>query len=246
MKSLYEKSLFLGDIHVPFHDIEAIAIVYRFIDWFRPHFIFLVGDCVDFYQISKFEKSPQRMLKLQDDLDDTKVILSQLRALCPRSKIIYFEGNHERRLTRWLWSHPEVAQLRAMDIRNLLGLEELKIQFIQAIEQYDFHGFQIEHGEIVRQQSAYTARGQLDKRGVSGISGHSHRLGTHYLTNMAGDHIWIENGCLCDRNPEYVKCPNWQVGFTLGYYKRDDERFSVEQICITGGKAAFAGKEFLP
>ena len=240
---MYERSLFISDVHIPFEDVSAVKIIYNFVGWFKPNYLFLLGDICDFYAISKFDKDPQRANKLQEELTKTSKFLGKLRNLTD-AKIIYFEGNHEARLTKYLWQHPEIAGLNAVKIENLLGLTEANIEYVTTLEEFDYHSFQIEHGDIIRKHSGYTARGQIEKRGVSGISGHTHRLGTHYLTNMGGDFIWLENGCLCNRNPEYVKRPNWQNGFSVGWFKLKDNRFAIEQVCITGDKAVYAGKEF--
>jgi hypothetical protein len=47
-----------------------------------------------------------------------------------------------------------------------------------------------------------------------------------------------------NRHPEYVKSSNWQQGFTVGYFKKGDRRFAVDQICIPDGKCVYAGREF--
>lgn len=240
----YEKSIFIGDIHTPFQDDVCMNIVFKFMKWFKPNYIFLLGDIIDFYGLSHFDKDPQRITSLQDDLDTTITYLYKLRQENPKAKIVYFEGNHELRLQKYLWQHPEISKLKVMQLENLLQLDKLKIEFIPQNKNYDYHNFQIEHGEIIRKHSGYTARGQMEKRGISGISGHSHRLGTHYLSNMGGDYIWLENGCLCSREPEYIKNPNWQNGWSVGYFKENDNRFVMEQICITKNKAVYAGEEF--
>lgn len=241
----YEKSLFISDIHIPFQDENALRIVKNFASSFEPDNVFLIGDLLDFYSISTFDKNPERVNELQNDIDVGFEVLSELREILPESRIVYLEGNHENRLTRYLWKHPEIANLRALNIENLLQLKSLNISYKTMKDTVTFHKFLIEHGDLVRKYSGYTARCQMEKRGISGISGHSHRLSTHYLTNMAGDHVWVENGCLCSRNPEYiVGLPNWQQGFSVGYWKKGKERFSIEQICITHGKAVYAGQEF--
>lgn len=244
MRSVYERSVFIGDLHIPYEDKHCVQLVLNFISWFHPHFVFIVGDCIDMYQLSVFDKQPDRALQIGDDIKETRAFLSQLRAVAPRAEIIYFEGNHEDRLRKFLWKHPEIAKIEEIQLPSLLHLADFNIKLVGGLEDYDYHNFQIEHGGIIRKHSAYTAKGQMEARGTSGISGHSHRMGSHFKTNRGGDFVWYENGCLCDRNPEYVKHPDWQNGFTVGYFKRGNSRFTVEQICITGGKLVYAGREF--
>lgn len=242
---IYERSIFLSDIHVPFHDKNSLNVVNKFTKWFEPKTIFLVGDIIDFYSISTFDKDPQRINNLQSDIDETHKVLSEIRKNSPKSEIIYLEGNHEIRLKRYLWKHPEIASLKALSFDNLLGLKELKIKYKPSQEICMFHKFYIEHGDLVRKHSGYTAHGQMEKRGISGLSGHSHRLSTHYLTNMGGNFVWAENGCLCSTSCDYIiGLPNWQQGFSIGYFKKGLQRFSLEQISIIHNKCVYAGKEF--
>lgn len=238
----YEKSLFLSDIHAPYEDDKSMKVVCEFSEWFKPHKVFILGDLVDFYQLSKFDKNPLRMDHLQDDIDIARSCLEMIRTSNPKAQIWLFEGNHCTRLRKWLWSHPEIASLRGLSINELLTLRQYNVHWVPALDDFVHHGIYLEHGDIVRKHSAYTARGMMEKRGVSGISGHTHRAGMHYLTNMGGDFVWVENGCLCNRNPEYVKSPNWQNAFTVGYFKND--RFTMSQVLIPDGKAVYAGKEF--
>jgi hypothetical protein len=37
---------------------------------------------------------------------------------------------------------------------------------------------------------------------------------------------------------------DWQNGFSVGFFKRDDLRFVAEQVCIPDGKCVYHGKEF--
>lgn len=245
MDTSYETSLYISDLHIPYQDKDAVRIMLDFTKWFKPSNIFICGDLVDFYSISHFLRSPDRIDTIQSDLDESVAFLSDLRHVAPKANITLLEGNHEARLTKYIWSKaPELSGIRGLKIQELLNLEKFNISWVGQLEVCNYHGFIIEHGDIVRKHSGYTARGMMEKRGCSGISGHTHRLGSHYTTNMGGDYVWFENGCLCNRNPEYIKAPNWQVGYSVGFFKKTNHRFVMEQICITDGKAVYAGKEF--
>ena len=245
MKQQYEKSIFLGDIHFPFEQSKSLKVVKNFMEWFKPTNIFLIGDIVDFYAVSSFDKEPERITSLQADINKAHKYLKELRTYNPKACIMYLGGNHEHRLQKYLWKHPEISSLDALSIENLLHLNDIGIQYKDQFSNTKYHKFLIEHGSVVRQQSAYTARAMLEKRGMSGISGHTHRMGAHYLTNMSGSYVWAENGCLCNLQPEYVVGqPNWQSGFTIGYFKTRSNRFNIEQIPIIHDKASYGTMEF--
>lgn len=70
-----EKAAFLSDFHCPHHDEHTLEILLKFLEWFEPDTVFLVGDFLDFYQISRFDKNPERVGQLQDDLDKGMAVL---------------------------------------------------------------------------------------------------------------------------------------------------------------------------
>jgi predicted phosphodiesterase len=242
-KPKYNRMIILNDLHAPFYDRDAFKAVLSFSKWYKPEYIILNGDITDFYQISKFDKDPKRINEFQDDVDCTIDLLTQIRKANPNAGIIYNEGNHEERLIKFKWNIPQVNSLRCMEFENLMNLKELKIQYEQS--HTPFKKTIIKHGDIVRKESCYTARGEFDKVGISGVSGHTHRLGVYFKTKLSGEYMWLENGCLCDLKPEYIKgTPNWQHGFSIGYYKSSSNRFNLDQIQIIHGKAMYGGYEF--
>lgn len=235
--------LFLSDIHVPYHDLRSVSYACEFIRNFKPDAIYLIGDIVDFYSLSKYDKDPKRLLTLQDDIDQTVEVLSAIRESAADTPIFFRSGNHEHRLDKYLVSHPEISQLRAMRLSQLLEFDRLSITEIGYTENHELHGLQVEHGDIVRKRSGSTAGGMLDKRWKSGISGHTHRMGIHYVSNASGNYFWVENGCMCSLSPHYlIGRPDWQQGFTL--ISKIDDTLHAEQARIIDGKMLFRDKRY--
>jgi hypothetical protein len=229
-----EKIAFMGDVHIPFQDNRAVMLSLEFLRWFQPHYLYLIGDIVDFYAVSRYDKDPDRILGLQDELDEAMGLLDRYRtAVGPETKIIFREGNHEHRLTKYLRNQPEIAKLRTLRLPALLEFKNWNIHYSPYSRHLDHRGFLVEHGDIVRKHSGYTARGMLERRGVSGITGHTHRLGAHYATDHGGIKMWFENGCLCSLKPEYMLgTPNWQHGFSVAHALKGDNRLHVSQVPI--------------
>jgi len=236
------RSIFIGDIHVPFHDHVAVKLLVEFLKWFQPQRIYLIGDVVDFYPLSRFDRDPARIGTLQIELDECVDLFTEIRDICPHAEMFFREGNHEKRLTRYLWQHDEIESLRCLDIKELLNLEELHIEHIEYNGHLDhYRSFLVEHGDLCRKHSGYTARAMMEKRQLSGICGHTHRLGAHYQTDHAGQKVWYENGCLCRLDPEYiVGKPNWQQGFTIAH--NWENRFQVEQVPVMRGRIFCHGR----
>ena len=241
-----EKVLFVSDIHAPFQDNRAIRAIISFGKWLKPDKVIFIGDVIDFYAVSKFNKDPVRAMRLQNEIDEAHSILKIFRWEFPNVGMIYLEGNHEARLKKYLWSKAsELSGLRNMRLESLMGLDGLNIKYVSN-GRMKYRNFIIKHGDIVRKHSAYTARGELESTGISGLSGHTHRLSAHYLSNEGGNYVWYEIGCLCKKNQEYMqgKSPNWQQGFAFGCFKKGSAKYNIHLVNIVNGKALFMENEF--
>ncbi len=240
-----ERAVFINDLHVPYQDERALNVALEFIDYWKPHHLFLVGDVMDCAQISRYDTDPNRLLDFQKDLDSGKIVLAALRhAAGPEANILYFQGNHEHRMWRYLMRHPEIANLEALKFPNLLDLASQNIQWVEAHQNFFFHDFLVTHGTIVRKHAGYSAKAEFDKAGCSGLSGHTHRVGVYRTKKVKADFAWYENGCLCDLNPTYCLNPDWHQCITIGQFERDDNRFQVDQLQMPKGKLLFEGRIF--
>ncbi len=242
----YKKVLFVSDIHAPYHDPKAINALIAFANWYKPDVVFYMGDLIDFYAISHFVKDPVRAIKLQSEVDSAVKVLRQINNAVNGSQKFFLQGNHEARMQKYLWTvSPELSSLHGLRVENLLRLSEFGIKYIQD-GKIKFRGMVVKHGTIVRKFSGYTAKGELEMTGVSGVSAHTHRLAIYTQSNEANDFMWMECGCLCKRNADYLKgnVPNWQQGFGVGYYKEGSRRFHIERVPIIKGRAMYGGAEF--
>ena len=246
-KQDYTKVVFVSDIHAPFHDKNAVKACLSFVKWWKPDEVIFMGDVVDFYAVSSFDKDPARRNKLQEEIDAGVEILRAFCKAAPKAKMKLLKGNHEHRLQRYLWRKaPELASLRSNSVPVQLKLDELGIKYVESgkivIKQTI-----IKHGNVVRKFSAYSAKGEFESCGVSGVSAHTHRMGQFFHTHEGGKFTWMEIGCLSDTELEYMegKVANWQQGFALGFYKNSgSNRFNINLVPIIKGKAMWGGYEF--
>ena len=246
MKLNYEKVLFISDIHAPFQDDKAVDLMLKFSKYFKPEVIFIMGDLLDCYAISRFTKDPNGALKFQEELDKAQDIIRKIREANKKAKIYYLKGNHEYRIQKFLWNNAkELANLHALEIENLLALRHYKVEWVKEGNMM-YKGLLMKHGSVVRKFSCYTAKAEFEKNGCSGVSAHTHRQGIYRQNNAGGDYIWMEAGHLCDPNQDYLEGekPNWQQGFGIGYFKKGSKRFYLELIPIINHKAFYGGKEF--
>jgi predicted phosphodiesterase len=224
----------ISDIHIPYHDPYAWQLTLNITRQVKPTTINILGDALDFYQLSTFDKDPKQMEngRLQEDLDQWYRMVRDLQRAAPKKcKYKYLPGNHEDRLRRYLNRNPELYGLRALELPALMRLEELGIEYYEAEIEVVADLLVIKHGDVVRKDSAFSAKGELEKEkyAISTITGHTHRLGTHYARTRSRVVKAHENGCLCLLKPEYVKNPNWQHGITMTTHF-GGELFHVEDI----------------
>lgn len=246
LKPKYKKVLFISDVHAPFDDMKAVNAMCSFSKWWKPDILIFIGDVVDFYDISHFIKNPERRFKLQAEINSAKSVIKEICATAPKSKRYFIRGNHEARLEKYLWTQaPELSGLDSLHLEKLLGFDDLGIEYVRT-GRMKFHGMMIKHGDLVRKFAVYTAKAEYENTKMSGVSGHTHRIGTYSETNESGEYCWLEIGCLCKLDQEYMegKMPNWQQGFGIGYYKENSNRFNIDVIRIINGKAMFGGMEF--
>jgi hypothetical protein len=218
------RSIFLSDLHMPFTDWPALKATEAFMKSWQPTLICYVGDVLDCYDISRFDKNPSRKFRINDERRLAMDMLDRHHRICPDAQQVWLDGNHEERLVRYLWSRaPEIADLVDEDsgapmlgIPTLLGLNKRHVQYTSYAGHIDYLGFLVTHGNLLSKHSSYTAKQMSERLRSSGLSGHSHRLGMYNWTGLKGPQAWYENGCLCRLDPDYMHNPNWQQGFHIG------------------------------
>lgn len=225
----------LNDWHIPFHDEKALKTAIALTKFLNPTII-IIDEPNDFYSISKFDRDPKRQLKLQEEIDVTLSYFNIVRKLFPKKQIILLESNHMERLKKYLWRNaPSLAYLRRMKIEELFELKKFNIKYQEIYVHNKI--FVFKHGDVIRQHSGATAKAEYEKEGMSGASGHSHRISKYHVSKRGGEYVWIECGCLCSKNPDikwFKGIPNYQHG--IGRVDFVGSRFSARTYEIFDGK----------
>lgn len=243
-----------GDSHFPYQDDATLSIVGQIAEILQPTYLIHKGDLLDCYDLSRFDQDPYRIHSLQDEINLGRSHLVQMRMRCLKSEFFLLEGNHEERLKRAIWNmkgqQKALAYLtqfrQAMTWPSLLGLADLNITFVPYDSKQARHKILpkwiTKHGNAVRKFSGYTAKAELEKYGRSGSSGHTHRLGMHMRSDHNGAHAWLETGCTCILNPEYMPDPDWQNGCVVMTFEPATGAFQAEPIFIANGLAVWRGR----
>lgn len=244
-----------GDSHFPFHDADVLAIVQAIAEDTQPDFLVHKGDLLDCRLLSRFDKDPDRKENQQQEIDQAREHLATMRLASPQSRFILLEGNHEDRLRRTLWNlegpAAVLASLRvaqkAMTWPVLLGLDELRIEFIPYGEQSKrdiLPKFITKHGSLVRKSAGATASAEQAKYNKSGSSGHTHRLGVVWHRDSNGAHMWAETACTCDLSPDYCVDPDWQNGCLFLTFDSETGAVAPEPVFISNGLGVFRGRTY--
>ena len=209
----------ISDVHIPFHDEKTVDLVFQCIINEQPDYLVLCGDILDCYSISKFTKKPDRVKNLQTEINIFYKLMRNLIKHIPNTEIHYVLGNHEDRLETLILNNPGLFGLDVLEPQNLFRLNDLGIHYHKTkvkINDYIYY-----HGDAARKDASYSAKAEfIDHKMNDGISGHTHRLGSYYTTYEQKVNTWIENGCLCTIQPDYLRDPdkaNWQQGFSVIY-----------------------------
>jgi predicted phosphodiesterase len=247
------RTLVLSDLHIPYHDRHAWDLTLAIVGYVKPDHVCLAGDVIDAYMLSLFDRDPNRYADggLQEELDQWRRMARMLRSETgDAGRMTFLPGNHEDRLRRYIWRHPELHGIRALELPMLMDLESYGIEY----HEYEISllpSLIVRHGRIVRKHSGMSAKAELEheKYAVSTITGHTHRLGSHYARTRRGVVKAMENGCLCDLEPEYVRHPDWHHGCTLVTHWGKDA-FHADEVPYLGEgkriKAMVLGNEVRP
>lgn len=89
------RELYISDTHMGFSNMDMLNEVYKFNLKFEADIVYQLGDFVDFYNFSRFLKSPNGP-SLTDELKKTKKQVQQFAKWFPNVTIL--TGNHEKRI----------------------------------------------------------------------------------------------------------------------------------------------------
>lgn len=220
-----------SDIHIPFQDNDAVESFIKYCKEKKPEVIVLNGDVLDMFMLSKFTKGEGR--NPLEEVTMCRELLASVRNACPNAEIYYVIGNHENRLEKYvLTKAPELASL-IEDVFSIIKTEDFKIRGCASLTIND--NFVCKHGTLLGNKSGLSAIKEMENAYMSGATGHTHRLCKYIARKSGRKFVWIETGCLCDLNPEYMVNPNWQAGFAELIFK-DGKLYHSRVIEIEKGK----------
>jgi hypothetical protein len=216
---------FPTDEHFPFQNDKAREVALKIVQDFNPDVLPAGSDGLDFYKLSRFDRDPARMKQttMQSEIIMWQKAQLEWKCAAPNARRPYIPGNHEMRWDKALWKIDPFPELLDLSLANVLRLKELGIE-PEMTEEVDLGEIVIRHGQVVRQYSGMSARGEVEKQRyqVSTMTGHTHRGGIFMSTTRHGIVYGVESFCLCKLDPWYGQGPyDWQNGLVLATIHND-------------------------
>lgn len=232
-----ERTLVLSDVHVPFHDDDAVQAAVKYGKSRKPTTVILNGDIADCFSVSRYVKNP-KFRDLRREIEDTKQFLRWIRHEFKKADILYKFGNHEVRLDHFVWTKaPELWSLEAVQLHNLLEFDKLGVVRVDDVPMMVgklpiLHGHELPRGIS---NPVNPARGAFLRTLHTVLIGHLHQTSSHADTSMFKKEIMTwSTGALCSLQPEYARINRWNHGFA--FVEADGEGFNVSNFRIAGGQ----------
>ena len=207
----------ISDIHIPYHDEQAIELAYQKFKEKEIDALLINGDLVDFHRISRFIKDPRKR-DLTEEIIAVQEFLGWTRAEFPDIPIFYKEGNHEERWEHFLMDRaPQFMELPGFQIEINLNLGYFKIQYIRNKRRIIFGDLDILHGHEMTNRfgmGVMPARSYYTKAKKNILCSHVHRTQNYTDKRLDGsiNGGWT-TGCLSELSPDYNPYNEYNLGF---------------------------------
>ena len=226
-----------GDLHIPYHESDAVKAAIKLAKDDKVDAIFLNGDVLDFFGLSFHEKNPKNRPRISEELESARQFLKGLRKHFPNIPIYWIDGNHEYRLERYLAvKAPELLDTSEFQIATLLRMAEYGITYLGFRTKCYFGKLLVEHGDRLKGTGGVNpARSARLKYKRSVLVNHFHKLSVDSGKQYDGDVMtcW-SNGCLCELEPEYMEVNEHVHG--VCHVQMDGDNYRVRQYQIINGK----------
>ncbi len=236
-----KKCFLMSDLHIPFHNDDALKTAIQYCQDYVPDTIIINGDLVDHYNLSEFLKDP-RAKDFEYERKCTLQFLGYLRERFPRARIIWKEGNHEHWYFRYMMkSNGALMKLKHFQIESVYKTDEFKIEYVKDNRPIAIKDLWILHGHELQKQSigvpVNPARSVYLKAATTMLVGHHHITSEHTTQNAKG-HItttWSV-GCLSHLRPPYARFSKYNNGFAIIETDPKSNYFQVYNKKIYKGK----------
>lgn len=263
-----ELVVFVGDQQAPYHNLQLHELFCEFLEHNQPDRGVLIGDTVDFPDISRHRSNPEWHVSAQECINSGYRLLRDYVQASVDTEWTKLVGNHDERIRNRLIdlmtglygitpAETGEVQIPAYSIRNLLHLDDLGIKFIDPEGGYSDAQVKLSpylaarHGWIARAGSGLSALKTLEHLGYSVVIGHSHRQSlvhktTHDIDGTLMTLAGAETGCMCriEGGLGYAVAPDWANGFaTASIYP--DGTFKIDLATYVNGNLYWRDQRYV-
>lgn len=213
----HKKGLILNDIHLPYHDIDALTAALDLGKKEKPDFIFLNGDILDFHQLSYFQKDPRKK-RFDEELKMFSDFIATLKKIF-KCKIYYKFGNHEERYDSFIYQKAgELVGVEEFSLEEIIkkraDVEVIRDKRLVVMNGLPFiHGHEFGRGVF---SPVNAARGLFMQAKHSAVKGDCHTTSEHTDPDIFGKLITTWSvGCLCGLTPKWLPLNRWNHGVAI-------------------------------
>lgn len=254
------KGVLLPDIQHPRHDPACIkAVIHKFIPWFKPHLVVILGDALNMDAINHWRREKDdkkyfegKRLDKEYKSFDKEILTPIEKAIDKDTERVYLGGNHEDWANLVVNKEPNLEGLVEPEIR--LRLTERGWKWIPYVSEdrdgntvrgtYQVGKLLVSHGVYLNK--FHTAK-VAETHSKSCAYGHTHdiQIFSKIFEDDRGYHTAQSIGCLCNMSPDYMKGkPNkWVHGFGIIYVQPNGD-YNLYVPVINHGRFVFAGEVF--
>jgi len=245
------------DSHGCFVDQSAASAMLADIAMLKPSSIILLGDHLDcggfLAEHHTWGYVAETDYTFEDDCQATNQFLDALQSAAPQAAIEYLEGNHERRIEKWIvtdalrsgkGSRGDVKMLNTLfSTETVLQLDKRKIPIYKQGQWYD--GCHVP-GTILR-DNCYFTHGQFTSKAAAAAHlakynsniwfGHTHRMDMATKRTVASGPIGAWNpGCLCQLQPYWMhqNLTDWVNGYGIQLVQKGLGHLNLQIPIIEG------------
>lgn len=229
--------LIIPDLHFPYQDKAYTKLITKVIKIVKPYGIVQLGDAIDCFQISRYPKDPERVNTVFDDIQEYRFQLIEWSELC-NGMYYQLEGNHEARLSKFIWEKAPALNKMVRTIPELLGFDSnprLKWFPISRWNACKIADTTIHHGVYFGRHLAVSG---LDKYPTKFVCGHTHRVQVAYSDTRF--HATLGHGSDESLTSHNATPTGWSQAF--GLLHDSNGVASLETILVDRGRCVLHGE----
>jgi len=112
----------ISDVHIPYHDLDALKVALNEFKRVKVDTIVLNGDIIDCYNLSRWEKDPNKRNHAYE-MELLTIFLDDLIKMFPKAELVFKLGNHSERYEKFVYSKsPEFIGFHVLSWKHDLRL----------------------------------------------------------------------------------------------------------------------------